>query len=742
MIGLQVAANARDRGWIHTFTSANWTIFTDMVRREYSEDSIRLSASIADAPTWLGFDTYGATDAQYYHYSTSDPTDTYGGVFTRCDGKVYFAYTKIVSRSGASWNIAIRVAWTVENDTVPASWSSWTDEGTVITYNDDVPSGSEGGEYEYMSGSYWWQVSGGSRVSLTCLADQTIVLGSVQLATYSPTDTAGWVAWKLSGSNQWEYPSNPVLGTVEIGPEPLRFDAMGPWIVTMQFSSTTAHFAYAHSSNLSVWSQKSLDIPAATASTGCTGSYRLYGGACNGTNCFYSLSCDDSSVSGNCGLSYIRLLSLTASSCGINGFSQAGDHCIPGEVDNCESTCKCSAGYFYSHTSAFGGCSLPPPPIAAPVAVSPITAPVAASPVTAPVAVSPVASPTVLSQPVVASPVQAQAPFSSPQSSPSQAPVAQTPLAAVPVAAPSVVFVWRFNITSPVPTPQQLSAVEPAIAQVLAVSNVSLVLVSSKRSIQAIVVLDLLVPDQTTLNFILASNSVQQQIRTLVSSSLNAVVPLGPPLTGGAAAPTSDSISGAGIGTGGIIGIVIAAVVLAAIVVVAIIFLMKRNQKKGDQPAKTAASVAEPQPSKPAKKTIKDPKTESSSAPSSSEESSALEKKKKEKKMKQKEPESSAESSERPQTVYGSITDSPAEKSDTKEFRDEWIIAKEDLEVGPKIGKGSFGTVFAGSYGGSKVAIKQCSLSLEKEALEEFKRESIFMLNLKKHPAIVSVLGT
>jgi serine/threonine protein kinase len=342
-------------------------------------------------------------------------------------------------------------------------------------------------------------------------------------------------------------------------------------------------------------------------------------------------------------------------------------------------------------------------PFANPVADAPIAAPAATAEPTA----SPVATSGPISAPVAPVPV-AFTPHASPSSPPTKAPVASI----APSASPSV---WRFNVTSPAPTQQQLSALEAPVAQLLAVSNVSIVLVSSKRFVQAVVVLDLVVPDQTTLNAILASATLQQQIISLVSIALNPATPASGTSPTGSMVPSSNSPDGSGVtnqnsgsaATGAIIGGVIGGIALI-VFIIAIVIIAMRAKKAKKQKGKGKDAAKAPPPAAGAK---------AAGAPAES-------------------------------TTYapvlsfdnnGTNSSTPnATRSRAGTMGAKWSIEKGELEFGEKIGSGNYGTVFEGEWRGAPVAIKQCSDDLNRE---DFYAEAQTMAQIRPHRNVCQIYG-
>jgi serine/threonine protein kinase len=770
----------KDTGWWTTFTSANYTLAIS-TSVSYDPQQLRILVSPTDvppvpSPAWDFTTNY----AQWTQVTIPNMIGTginLGGTFLRCNGKVWFILPQYTS-SGGTISIFVRAMSAPENDTAPSTWESWTDYGTVLSY-------SISDTYSiFVGGGYFNNVNGNSAGAVCVNGDTVMVTGYGVNYNYGGPVS---VAWKRPSDSWTVHPSNPVLPAQDANLLPHLLSA-GPWVIVARAwpTSSTWNLNYAHSSNLEVWTSKSIDL--SSLATGCTGSFDVFDGGCNATHCFVPMTCGESGVPNTCKNKFLRILTLTIQNCGYNGFSEAGDNCVPSEVSNCLGTCKCDSGYRYSHTSAFGGCVLSTapvvsnPPFTAPVpVVAPVAAPVATpvtSPVAAPVAApinSPVAAPqappaaapvaTPVSAPA-ANPVAAPtaAPFATPTSVPINAPLS-APLAtptAVPIASPNAVpaaaplaspvfapvnapsdlsipsptavpyvapmlaptdgtsanpsqapsvgapqrsaFSWRFNITAPeIPSPAQIGAMEQRLATLLTVSSVTVIFNSNRRAV--FLIADLYVSTQAVLDRITSNSSLQAQITATVSDYLNA-------------APTGSNVinDGGNLAIGAIIGIVVGIAAAIAIVIIIIVLVIRKKSKDGKETKPTVATEMKgPVEEKPSGKAPKGDKKPKASKPS--------------------ETESSVE-----ETTYGSVDFSTVDTT-KKEFRDEWVIEKDDLEIGSKIGKGSFGTVFSGSYGGSRVAIKQCSLSLDDEALTEFKREAIFMLGLKRHPSIVNVLG-
>jgi hypothetical protein len=76
-----------------------------------------------------------------------------------------------------------------------------------------------------------------------------------------------------------------------------------------------------------------------------------------------------------------------------------------------------------------------------------------------------------------------------------------------------------------------------------------------------------------------------------------------------------------------------------------------------------------------------------------------------------------------------------------KDFKEEWMIDFDMIDIGEKIGSGAFGVVWNGTYNAEDVAIKQCNIIANQAAIAEFRREAVLLLSLKPHPSIVQVLG-
>lgn len=83
-----------------------------------------------------------------------------------------------------------------------------------------------------------------------------------------------------------------------------------------------------------------------------------------------------------------------------------------------------------------------------------------------------------------------------------------------------------------------------------------------------------------------------------------------------------------------------------------------------------------------------------------------------------------------------------SKSSELKEFKEEWMIPFDELQLKKKIGQGAFGIVFSGRWRNAKVAIKQAkAFCLDEDAMDEFKREALLQLNLRPHPNCVQTLG-
>lgn len=72
----------------------------------------------------------------------------------------------------------------------------------------------------------------------------------------------------------------------------------------------------------------------------------------------------------------------------------------------------------------------------------------------------------------------------------------------------------------------------------------------------------------------------------------------------------------------------------------------------------------------------------------------------------------------------------------------EWEIDLSDLEMGEKLGEGSYGEVFKGRYRKVDVAIKQIKASSYSQTrVEEFRRECALMKKIRPHPNLALLIG-
>jgi serine/threonine protein kinase len=378
-----------------------------------------------------------------------------------------------------------------------------------------------------------------------------------------------------------------------------------------------------------------------------------------------------------------------------------GEECEPAQI-GCTSLCKCAPGYG-ALSGGVGGCSVPPtaPPLAAP------TAPPLAAPTSSPFS-APIAAPSSLSVPMT-SPMESEIPVaipSNPPVAPSSTPASgQVPVASTPSTANFVTFAgleMRFNLLAEgLPSSAAVSSISDQLVQLVGRTGItSGFSIVSKRAVTILAVITF--PDQTSVNRVQANATLQAQIVDAVTKALNPVAP--------ASAPSQSNLNGGGggLGVGAIIGIVIGVLAAIAIVVVAVVLVQRRKNRKGDR---SASAPQNTKPSTETKRPKKVPKAESSS--------------------------------EEGAGNYGTldVEEQAQNGGELQTFRKEWIISYDDLEFGKQIGRGAFGVVFRGEYGGSDVAIKQCALNIAADSIQEFKNEAVFMLNLKRHPNIVSVLG-
>ncbi len=83
----------------------------------------------------------------------------------------------------------------------------------------------------------------------------------------------------------------------------------------------------------------------------------------------------------------------------------------------------------------------------------------------------------------------------------------------------------------------------------------------------------------------------------------------------------------------------------------------------------------------------------------------------------------------------------PVSVLSTRPMKSSWEVNHADVEKGQKLGEGSYGVVYRGTWRETEVAIKQVKCdSLDGEVIAEFEAETEIMLALR-HPNIVLLLG-
>ena len=96
-------------------------------------------------------------------------------------------------------------------------------------------------------------------------------------------------------------------------------------------------------------------------------------------------------------------------------------------------------------------------------------------------------------------------------------------------------------------------------------------------------------------------------------------------------------------------------------------------------------------------------------------------------------------------TIYGNIEIEKhaydLQNIETMTLDSKDVIDFKEITLIKRLGSGAFGIVHLASYDEEKVAVKECMPNANMQILEEFKKEASLMLNIKKHPAIVSILG-
>ncbi len=92
--------------------------------------------------------------------------------------------------------------------------------------------------------------------------------------------------------------------------------------------------------------------------------------------------------------------------------------------------------------------------------------------------------------------------------------------------------------------------------------------------------------------------------------------------------------------------------------------------------------------------------------------------------------------------LYGSTAAAAAaaRASTWKAAEAQWVIPAEDVVSHEEIGRGSFGVVVRGTWRGDDVAIKNVT-ELSEEALSDFRREAVFMMNLPAHQHVLRLVG-
>jgi hypothetical protein len=423
--------------------------------------------------------------------------------------------------------------------------------------------------------------------------------------------------------------------------------------------------------------------------------------SCNSTTCVatYRFYNSTTNASGYLGLLVMRTLAIP-STCGTNGFSSGGDECSFGVV-GCSAQCKCTAGYYFNYTTVFGGCvASAPSSVVSPSVVG------SSEPISPPLS-APVVSPTAVPKSPSAT---------SPSSVPSSAPTSLVPVTAVPAGAPAttetipglratfysdanlndeafkridavVDFAWGetespgsgiqpgnpFSVRwvgfiKPVSVKKRAivtktmwiscnDGVRLTVNGIVAINAWEVR--AAPQVVSGIVELQTDSPNSLLLEFFSAGGAANVSLRWADAGSTEWTVVPGLSLTTTAqAAPTAAVVPDSN--TGKIVaGVLVPCFVIAVVIIVVIVILRRRKQKR--------AAASFPSADKHEEMAVLPAQTPYGEVPEESKESDSSE--------------SSSNKRKKPgKSVYEGL-------------KPEWIIEKEDLVIGRKIGQGAFGTV-------------------------------------------------